>query len=92
MELGELVTSGTGAALVQGSLVESHHHGVSIFLIFFFSHTEISRVMSSQSLRGFLFVHHNFLGGGEKKPNKISLLSQTLSHWLSQKDFTLFLY
>lgn len=36
MELGELVTSGTGAALVQGSLVESHHHGVSIFLIFFF--------------------------------------------------------
>lgn len=34
MELGELVTSGTGAAPAQGSIIESQHHGVSIF----FSH------------------------------------------------------
>lgn len=30
---GWMVTSGTGAALVQGSLIESQHHGVSIFFL-----------------------------------------------------------
>lgn len=33
-ELGELVTSGTGAVPALGSVIESRHHGVSIF----FSH------------------------------------------------------
>lgn len=79
----ELVTSGTGAALVRGSVTESQ---ITEFL--FFSHTEISRVMSSQSLHGFLFCLSHVFRREKKTQQNFSPKSDTFTLLVSEGFYT----